>query len=111
MTQHAELTLERWRSFDRDRQILMIGNEMHRGSRLSDPEALRRCYERVRRLADLSAQAADRLATRRELLRWRRGIAELNLAGRPDPERRRALLHCLLLMSSESARQRPYLLA
>lgn len=30
----------------RDRQVLMIANEMHRGSRLEEPEALRRCYER-----------------------------------------------------------------
>jgi hypothetical protein len=28
----------------------MIANEMHRGSRLNEPEALRRCYERVLRL-------------------------------------------------------------
>lgn len=110
MTQHAGLTLERWRSFGRDRQILMIGNEMHRGRRLQEPEALRRCYERVLRLTDLTSQAADRLTFRRELLRWRDGVAELYLAGRPDPERHRRLLHSLLLMSKEAARQRPYLL-
>lgn len=109
MTQHAGLTLERWRSFGRDQQILMIGNEMHRGRRLQEPAALERCYERVLRLTDLTAQAADRLAFRRELLRWRGGVAELYLEGRPDPERHRRLLHTLLLMSREAARQRPYL--
>ncbi len=111
LTQHSDLTLERWRTFDRDRQILMIGNEMHRGSRLREPEALRRCYERVLRLADLTAEAADRPTFRRELLRWRDGVAELYLAARPDSERHRQLLHCLLLMSKEAARQRPYLLS
>lgn len=110
MTQHAGLTLERWRTFDRDRQVLMIANEMHRGSRLEDPDSLRRCYERILRLTDLTAQAADRLAFRRELLRWRGGIAELYLAGRPAPEHHRRLLRCLLLMSREAARQRPYIL-
>lgn len=110
MTQHADLTLERWRSFDPDRRVLMIANEMHRGRRLREPEALRRCYERVLRLTDLTAQAADRLALRRELLRWRDGIAELYLAGHADPERHRRLLHCLLLMSKQAALQRPYLL-
>lgn len=111
MTQHSDLTLERWRTFDRDQQILMISNEMHRGSRLRDPQALRRCYERVLRLVDLTAEAADRLALRRELLRWRDGVAELFLAGEPDPESHRRLLKVLLLMSKEAARQRPYLLA
>ncbi|HSL84045.1 MAG TPA: hypothetical protein VLF66_14835 [Thermoanaerobaculia bacterium] len=110
MTQHAGLTLERWRTFDRDRQVLMIANEMHRGSRLEEPESLRRCYERVLRLTDLTAEAADRLAFRRELLRWRDGVAELYLAGRPAPEAHRRLLHTLLLMTRESARQRPYVL-
>lgn len=111
MTQHAGLTLERWRSFDRHQQVLMIANEMHRGSRLDDPAALRRCYERVLRLTDLTVQAADRLAFRRELLRWRDAIAELYLAARPAPEDHRRLLHCLLLMTPEAARQRAFILS
>ena len=110
MIQHSGLTLERWRSFDRDRQVLMIANEMHRGSRLEEPEALRRCYERVLRLADLTAQAADRLAFRREILRWRDLIAELYLDPGLAPGRHRQLLHCLLLMTPVAARQRPYVL-
>ena len=111
MTQHAGLTLERWRSFDRHQQVLMIANEMHRGSRLEEPEALRRCYERVLRLTDLTAQAADRLAFRRELLRWRDGIAELHLGGLPASEDHSCLLHCLLLMTQEAARQRAFILS
>jgi hypothetical protein len=110
VTQNSGLTLDRWRSFDRHQQVLMIANEMHRGSRLEEPEALRRCYERVLRLTDLTAQAADRLAFRRELLRWRGGIAELYLAARPAPESHRRLLNCLLLMTKEAARQRRFIL-
>jgi hypothetical protein len=110
VTQHASLTLERWRTFDRDRQVLMIANEMHRGSRLAEPEALRRCYERVLALTDLTAQAADRLAFRRELLRWRDGVAQMYLDATPAPETNRRLLHTLLLMTRESARQRPFVL-
>ena len=110
MTQHSGLTLERWRGFDKAQQILMIGNEMNRGAKLSGPEALRRCYERVLRLTDLTAQAADRHAFRREILRWRDGIAELYLAGEPDPARHRLLFKHLLLMTAESARQRPFVL-
>lgn len=109
MTQHAGLTLERWRAFDRHRQVLMIANEMHRARSLEDPAALRRAYERVLRLVDLTVQAAERPALRRELLRWRDGVAELYLSGRPAPGRHRELLACLLLLSSEAARQRPFI--
>ena len=111
MSQHAGLTLERWREFDRDRQLLMIANEMHRGRRAVEPEQVRRGYERVLRLADLTIQAAKQATFRRELLRWRDCIAELYLEGEPAPERHRQLLHVLLLMSKEAARQRPFILA
>lgn len=111
MTQHRGLSLERWREFDTAQQILMIGNEMNRGSRLEEPESLRRCYERVLRLTDLTAQAADRPAFRREILRWRDGIAELYLAGRQDREQHNLLFKHLLLMTKESARQRQHVLS
>jgi len=110
MSQHASLTLERWRGFDRDRQVLMIANEMHRGRSVASEEDVRRAYERVLRLTDLTIEAAAQATFRRELLRWRDGIAELYLEARPAPERHRALLHVLLLMSREAARQRPYVL-
>lgn len=109
MTQHASLDLARWRGFDRHRQVLMIANEMHRGSKLlGETAALRRCYERVLRLTDLTVQAATRPALRRELLRWRDGVAELYLGDGPAEERHRQLLYVLLLMTPEAARQRPH---
>ena len=110
MTQHAGLSLERWRQFDHHRQVLMIANEMHRARTLQDPEALCRGYERVLRLVDLTVQATDRPTFRRELLRWRDGAAELYLAARPEPVRHRELLAALLLLSTEAARQRPHVL-
>jgi ADP-ribosylglycohydrolase len=110
VSQHVGLTLDRWRSFDHHRQVLMIANEMHRGSKLDDPEALRRCYERVLRLADLTAQAAERPTFRREILRWRDGVAELYLDPQGRPGQHRKLLACLLLLSTEAARQRLYIL-
>jgi hypothetical protein len=109
VTQHAGLTLERWRAFPADRQVLMIANEMHRGSRLVEREELRRCYERVLRLTDLTAQAADRLTFRRELLRWRGLVAELYLEP-ADRAAHLAALGALLLFTPEAARQRPFVL-
>ncbi len=50
MTQHAGLTAERWAAFDLDQQILMIANEMQRGSALLDTTrraSLRSSCERV----------------------------------------------------------------
>lgn len=111
VTQHRGLTLERWRRFEPSQQILMIGNEMNRAGNQDEPEALRRSYERVLRLTDLTAQAAERPALRREILRWRDGIAELYLAERPDHERHRLLFKHLLLMTKESARQREHVLS
>ena len=111
MSQHGGLTLERWRAFDRDRQVLMIANEMHRGRNVASEEDARRTYERVLRMTDLTIEAAEQATFRRELLRWRDGIAELYVEGRPAAERHQALLQVLLLMSREAARQRPYVLA
>ena len=111
MSQHAGLTLDRWREFDRDRQLLMIANEMHRGRRIASREDARRTYERVLRLTDLTIEATQQATFRRELLRWRDGIAELYLEADPAPERHRALLQVLLLMSPEAAKQRAYVLS
>jgi hypothetical protein len=53
MTQHAPLTPDRWSRFDREQQLLMIGNEMNRTSKLlseGSAESRNLGYERVLRL-------------------------------------------------------------
>ncbi len=80
MTQHASLSPERWGAFSRDQQILMIGNEMNRASRLlrlADRPSLLLAYERVLRLVDLTVEVQTDYGLRRELLRWRDLIAEM----------------------------------
>jgi hypothetical protein len=65
MTQHASLSPERWSAFSRGQQILMIGNEMNRASRLlrlGDHKSLLLAYERVLRLVDLRARHAITVA-------------------------------------------------
>ena len=82
-TQHAALTAARWSEFSLDQQVLMIGNEMNRARKqvaAEDLSRLKNCYERVLRLVDLTIQVNARYALRRELLRWRRVIAELYIA-------------------------------
>jgi hypothetical protein len=53
---------------------------------------LRRTYERVLRLVDLTVITQPRRALRRELLRWRDLVAALLIGERADPEAFRRLL-------------------
>ncbi|MFH1765208.1 MAG: hypothetical protein ABIF09_13550 [Gemmatimonadota bacterium] len=113
MTQHSGLDEARWSQFDLDQQILMIGNEMNRGLRLARagrPEPLRRGYERILRLVDLTAQAGMRPALRRELLRWRTLVADLYLSEEVYPGRHEAAFRGLLQLQPIPARQIPLLL-
>ena len=112
MTQHSSLTPERWKRFDLDRQILMVGNEMNRGMRLVDAEetaSLRACYERVLRLTDLTVAVSHRRALRRELLRWRDLVAALyvrtGIEGTVDGDAHRAAFRALLQLRPAAARQ------
>jgi hypothetical protein len=111
VTQHASLTLERWREFSRDQQVLMIANEMNRAGRLFGPDdrgRLANAYERVLRLVDLTVEAQPSRSLRRELLRWRELAGALYIE--PDEESHVALFRALLLLTPASARQVPLLL-
>ncbi len=111
MTQHAELSAERWHRFPLEQQILMIANELHRGTKLmapSDRDSLRLVYERVLRLTDLTVMVQSRSGLRREMLRWRDLVAALYIAPEADPNAHRTVLRCLLLTTPQSARQIPF---
>jgi hypothetical protein len=108
MSQHAELSAERWRQFTVAQQILMIANEMHRGLSAMQPErnrSLRLGYERVLRLVDLTVETRPRQALRRELLLWRGVIAELYLRDESDRDTHVLALKVLLQMTPEAAKQ------
>ncbi len=113
MTQHASLSPERWSAFTLDQQILMIGNEMNRASKLMRAETrlhLQQAYERVLRLVDLTVEVNTRPTLRRELLRWRDLIAELYISSDPNPDRHAAAFRCLLLFTPVAAQQIPFVL-
>ena len=108
MIQHAALGPERWRQFRGDQQILMIANEMHRGSRLlgpADAASRRLAYERVLRLVDLTVEVQTRSGLRRELLRWRDLVAALYLQPEPDPAEQRRVFRTLLQFTPIASRQ------
>lgn len=114
MTQHAGLSLDRWRRFDRGQQVLMIANEMQRTMRRmtdDDAEARRLGYERVLNLVDLTIAATDHRSFRRELWRWRDVVAGLYVEPSPLPELHAQALRTLLRLETSAAAQVAWLAA
>lgn len=108
MTQHAGLSLDRWRQFDRSQQVLMIANEMQRTTRRmtdGDAEARRLGDERVLNLVDLTIAAADHRSFRRELWRWRDVVAELYVETSPHPALHAQAWRTLLRLETSAAGQ------
>jgi hypothetical protein len=106
------MTPERWARFGLDQQILMIGNEMNRASSLlgdEDRSSLRRTYERVLRLVDLTVAVQTRRGLRRELLRWRDLVAALYVAPHSDADAHAEAFRCLLRFTPAASRQIPLL--
>ena len=113
MTQHASLTPERWACFTLDQQILMVANEMNRASSLlgdEDLASLRRTYERVLRLLDLTVATQTRQGLRRELLRWRDLVATLYVAPRADAASHTEAFRCLLRFTPAASKQITHLM-
>lgn len=110
--QHASLSAERWSEFSLDQQILMIGNEMNRATKLlADTEGrLTRSYERVLNLTDLTIAVQTRSGLRRELLRWRDLAAQLYISPEPAPDAHRQAFRCLLQFTPAASRQIPFVL-
>lgn len=113
MTQHASLAPERFARFDLDQQVLMVANEMNRARGLfapADRDALRRTYERVLRLVDLTVETRPRRSLRRELLRWRDLVAALYVAEGASSRAHDEAFRCLLRFTPAASKQIPHLL-
>lgn len=91
----------------------MIGNEMNRGGKLIEPirrEELRRSYERVLYLVDLTIQGNARRGLRRELLRWRDLVAQLYLDAEPGRVAHTEAFRVLLRFTPVASQQIPHTL-
>lgn len=107
---HKTLTLKKWRTYNSDRQILMIANEVNRllnGIKSSLMMAeLRECMERVLELCDLTINC-QRPLFQLELLRWRELFAENYLLDKRQLKHRqkriRLLYRILLFFNPLSA--------
>jgi hypothetical protein len=109
--QHASLTPERWSTFSRDQQILMVANEMNRASKLfaaEDRQRLLGSFERVLRLTDLTIATQSGSSLRRELLRWRDLVAELYISPEPSLAAHRAAFRVLLQFTPAAYAQIPH---
>lgn len=112
MSQHAELTAERWARSTLGQQILQIGVELHRGESALRPERMRELrngHERLLRPIDLTVQVNSGLSLRREWLRLREVIGELYLREEPDSVQHRAASIVTLQLHPDSAPQVEYL--
>lgn len=108
MSQHRALDADRWKTFPRHQQLLMIANEMNRAANLMgehDAVSRRLAYERVLRLTDLTVQAHPRPALRRELLRWRDVVAALYLTDTAEPVAHTGAFRALLQLHPLTAQQ------
>ncbi len=112
-SQHAGLSPQRWAEFPIDKQILMIGNEMNRASAsMKKPDMakfVKKAYERILRLIDLTVEVNSNRALRRELLRFREVIGELYLADKPMPKQHHQAMRVLLLMNVSASAQLKHL--
>ena len=111
--QHAGLSADRWATFTLDQQLLMIGNEMNRASKLmatADRARLRSTYERALFQTDLTIRVQTRRGLRRELLRWRDLLAEVYTQEESAPQAHADLFRVLLLFGRETAKQIPHVL-
>jgi hypothetical protein len=86
-------------------------NRATRFTGIDDVPSLRRCYERVLRLVDLTVEVNTGRSLRRELLRWRDLVAELYLGQQPEPALHRAAFCALLQLSPATYRQMRFVLS
>jgi hypothetical protein len=101
----TNISPERWSSFTRGQQILMIGSELERvKSRLlnNDRENINPCYERIFELVDLTIEDKKWENKLGELLRFREVIGELYMQKEKDFELNLLAYNTLICLSPQS---------
>lgn len=86
------MTIERWSQFSKDKQLIMIANEMNRFKHLSEhPEAAYESYCTTLELTDLTLSINTGLSFRIELARFRELFADIEVQNMKNEERRQFL--------------------
>jgi hypothetical protein len=76
---HKNLTVEKWKTFGRGKQLLMIANELNRAKNLvqrGDRDEVLMAFERAFELLDLTIDVTETNLVRYELLRFRELLAQ-----------------------------------
>ena len=100
---HTHLNPEKWASYSKTQQILMISNELNRALNClisnHQPDA-EKCYERAIELTDLTVEDQRWGEGLKELLRFREVLSDLFLT--QDIDLTRHSLSALLLFNAEA---------
>jgi len=98
---HRSLTTDKWFSYPRHQQLLMIANEMNRSQNAlqkQDPENAIHSWERAFELTDLTISDPKNPSVLKELLRFREMLGEL--FNQPDARKNKILMELLITLDS-----------
>ncbi|PIU65758.1 MAG: hypothetical protein COS84_06505 [Armatimonadetes bacterium CG07_land_8_20_14_0_80_40_9] len=102
---HKNLDREKWGTFDKSQQILMIANELNRAKNWiikGDLEEVINCYERAFELLDLTISLTTRKNLLKELLRFREMLAVQYISKQKDIALNQKLFNVLLSLDKDS---------
>lgn len=104
---HKNLNLDKWATYSRGQQILMIANELNRANnfiKTGETDSVNMCYERAFELTDLTSSDSRWLENGRELRRFRELLAMLYADKHKNAELNQQLYMGLLRLSGEAYR-------
>ncbi len=103
---HKNLDQNKWITFSRDQQLLMIANELNRAKnwvKKGDKKEIKSAYERALELLDLTISVINKKSMLKELLRFREILSSEYLAPKMDTNIIEKLIKVLLSLNSKSA--------
>ncbi len=83
---HKSLTSEKWESYSKSKQVLMIANELNRAAgwlKKNQDQDAAQCYERAFELTDLTINDPKWCKSLKELLRFREILGDLYITKNP----------------------------
>jgi hypothetical protein len=100
---HTNLTADKWATYSKTQQVLMISNELNRAVnclKSNHPADAEKCYERAMELTDLTVDDIRWKNGLKELLRFREVLSELFLSR--DIRLNQLILSMLLLFNVDA---------
>ena len=102
---HKNLSSEKWATFGKSKQILMIANELNRAKNWiikEDLEEVNNCYERAFELLDLTISLVTKRNMLKELLRFREMLAIQYTNKEKDGRMNQKLFNILISLDKDS---------